>query len=584
LGGANPNSQTFVKLLPNTAAATINKQLTAIFKEHTTADDKKTIYHLQPLSDIHTNVDFDGKVNETTIRNLIWLAIFLLILGAINFINLSTAHAAERAKEVGIRKTFGSKKSQLIFQFLSETFLLTIFTAIISIAITPLLLNAFSGFIPDGLKFTYVFSEPIVLGFLLLLIVVVSLTAGIYPAFILTKFKPVSVLKNSVVTKSGTTRTAWLRKTLVVFQFIIAQVFIIGVFVVDKQIHFALEKNMGFRKEAIINFNVPIDFKNPNSKKHVLKEELQKIPEIQNVSLGGLSPAINGRIATGVEFKEKGKDIKLDADLRNGDTSFLGLYNLKLIAGRNSSYSDTIKEFLINQTLAKQLGFANPADAINHSISIGGPSLPIVGVMQDFNLASLRTAINPTIYFADMKYGLVMHVALQKNPATWQTAIKKMQDAWENIYPDTDFNYTFLDKTISDFYQEDIQLSTLLTWSAIIAILISCLGLLGLVIFMTNNRVKEIGIRKVLGASVRQIITLLSMDFIKLLLIAFVIAIPIAWWQTHNWLQNFAYHTALNWWIFLLSGLLMIIIAITILCFLAGKAAIANPVKSLRME
>jgi ABC-type antimicrobial peptide transport system permease subunit len=289
-------------------------------------------------------------------------------------------------------------------------------------------------------------------------------------------------------------------------------------------------------------------------------------------------------VSTSIEFKEKGKDLKLDADSRNGDTSFLSVYNIKLIAGRNISYSDTANELLINQTLAKQLGFANPADAVNHFISLGSSPLPIVGVMQDFNLASVRTAINPMVYYADMKFGYMMHVALQKDPSTWPAAIKKMQAAWKSIYPDIDFNYDFLDKKISDLYNEDKQLSTLLTWSAAIAILISCLGLLGLVIFMTNNRVKEIGVRKVLGASVRQIITLLSVDFIKLLMVAFVIAIPIAWWQTHNWLENFAYHTTLSWWIFLLSGAVMILIAITILCIRAGKAAMANPVKSLRTE
>jgi ABC-type antimicrobial peptide transport system permease subunit len=581
-GSTNSNTQIFLKLLPKVNAVTVNKQLTAIFKEHT--GDEKTTHHLQSLNDIHTNIDFGGNVDESTIRNLILLAIFLLILGAINFINLSTAHAAERAKEIGIRKTLGSKKKQLILQFLSETFLLTLFTAIVSVVITPLLLNAFSGFIPDGLKFTYFLSQPVVWGFLLLLVIIVSIIAGLYPALILTKFKPASVLKNSVVTNSGTTRAAWLRKTLIVFQFVIAQVFIVAVFVVDKQVHFSVEKNMGFRKDAIINFYFPFNFQNPDNKSHVLEDELKKIPEIQNVSLGNQPPAFGGRMSTSMEFKEKGKDLKINADSRNGDTSFLSVYNIKLIAGRNISYSDTANELLINQTLAKQLGFVNPADAVNHFISLGSSPLPIVGVMQDFNLASVRTAVNPTVYYSELKYCFVMHVALQQNPSTWPVAIKKMQTAWKNIYPDADFNYTFLDKSISDFYNEDRQLSTLLTWSAAIAILISCLGLLGLVIFMTNNRVKEIGVRKVLGASVRQIITLLSMDFIKLLTIAFVIAVPIAWWQTNSWLQNFAYHTSLSWWIFLLSGLMMIVIAIIILWIRAGKAAMANPVKSLRTE
>ena len=583
-GSTNSNTQLIVKLLPGVQPAQINKQLAAIFKEHNTDPDNKVTYRLQSLSDVHTNTDFEGPVNKSTVNNLILLALFLLLLGAINFINLSTAHAAERAKEIGIRKTLGSKKSQLIWQFLSETFLLTLFTAVLSVAITPLLIKAFTGFIPDGLKVSQLFSQPSVWFFLAALIITVSVFAGLYPAFILTRFKPVLVLKNSVVNSSGTSRSGVLRKSLIVFQFVIAQVFIIGMMVVDKQIHFSLQKDMGFRKDAIINFYVPFDLQNPNNKKLLLQDELKQIPGIQNVSLGNQSPAFSGQMSTGISYKENGKDVKVNVDSRNGDTAFLSVYNIKLVAGRNIMASDTANELLINETLAKQLGFSNPADAVNHIINYGNNALPIVGVMKDFNLASVRTAIHPLIYFAAPKRGYVMHVALQQNPETWQTAIAKMQSVWKSIYPDEDFDYTFLDKKISDFYKEDQQLSTLLTWSASVAIFISCLGLLGLVIFITNNRTKEIGVRKILGASVRQIITLLSVDFVKLLALAFVIAIPVAWWLMHNWLQNFAYHTTLSWWIFLLSGFIMITIALVILGIRAGKAAMANPVKSLRME
>jgi ABC-type antimicrobial peptide transport system permease subunit len=375
-----------------------------------------------------------------------------------------------------------------------------------------------------------------------------------------------------------------MRKTLIVFQFIIAQVFIIGVLVVDKQIHYSMQKDMGFRKDAIINFYVPFDFFKPDNKKFVLKDELSKIPEIQEVSLGNQSPAFSGQMSTQVTYKEKGKDVKLQVDSRSGDTAFINVYNIKLIAGRNIMPSDSATEFLINETLARQLGFPNPAEAVGHFLSFNKAQKPIVGVMKDFNLASVRKAIHPLIYYAAPKFGYMMHVALQPNPATWNSAITKMQAAWKGIYPDVDFDYTFLDKKIENFYKADQQLSTLLTWASAVAIIISCLGLLGLVIFITNNRIKEIGVRKVLGASVRQIITLLSSDFVKLIAVAFIIAIPVAWWVTHNWLQNFAYHTKLSWWIFLLSGIIMITAALIILCIRAGRAAMANPVKSLRSE
>ena len=584
-GSTNSNFQTIVQLFPQVQPAQINKQLASVFKAHSEyTDDNKTIHRLQPLSDVHTNTDFAGPVDLSTVRNLILLAVFLLLLGAINFINLSTAQATQRAKEIGIRKTLGSKKSQLIFQFLSETFLLTLFTAFVSVAITPLLLKAFTGFIPEGLHFSYLYSQPVVWFFFFLLIVVVSIISGLYPAFILTKFSPVVVLKNNVVTNTGVSRSTWMRKALIVFQFIIAQVFIIGVLVVDKQIHYSMQKDMGFRKDAIINFYVPFDFSNPNNKKFILKDELSKIPELQEVSLGNQSPAFNGRMSTEVSYKEKGKDVKIKVDSRNGDTAFLNVYNIKLIGGRNIMPSDSATEFVINETLARQLGFQHPAEAVGHFLSFNNSQKPIVGVMKDFNLASVRNAIHPLIYYAAPKFGYVMHVALQPNTATWNSAIKKMQSAWKSIYPDMDFDYTFLDKKIENFYKADQQLSTLLTWASAVAITISCLGLLGLVIFITNNRIKEIGVRKILGASVTQIITLLSVNFIKLIAVAFIIAIPIAWWATHNWLQNFAYHTGLSWWIFLLSGIIMITAALIILCIRAGRAAMANPVNSLRSE
>ncbi len=576
----NSNTHTFVKLVAGADQKIINRQFTSIFKENTGVNDNKTILHLQALNDIHVG----EKVKESTIRNLVLLAVFLIILASINFINLSTAHAAERAREIGIRKTLGSKKHQLILQFLSETFLLTVFTAFISIALMPLLLKAFSGFVPAGLQFEYFFTHPLVWSFLLLLVVVVSLIAGLYPAFILTRFKPVAVLKKGSGVSLEKGREPWLRKSLIVFQFAIAQVFIVAVLVVDKQIDFSVEKDMGFRKEAIINFNLPSDDQNAENKKRVLRDELKKLPEVQEASLGNRTPAFSGRMTTKILFTAKGKEQTLEVDSRNGDTRFLNVYGLKLVAGRNISYVDTAKELLVNETLARQLGFNHPSDAINQFISMDNKLLPVVGVIQDFHLASMRTAINPMLYYGDVKSAQVMHVALQPNPSAWPSAINKIQSAWKAIYPDKDFAHTFLDNSISEFYKEERQLSTLLTWSAGIAILISCLGLLGLIIFMTNNRVKEIGVRKVLGASVRQIITLLSVDFIKLLVIAFIISTPIAWWQTHNWLEDFAYRTELSWWIFLLSGFFLITITMMILSIRAGKAAMANPVRSLRTE
>lgn len=580
----NSNFQTVVKLLPGIQSRQINNQVTKIFEKHDPGNTK-TVRRLQPLSDVHTNPTFGGPANPETMRNLVILGISLLLLGAINFINLSTAHATERSKEIGIRKTLGGKKKQIVIQFLSETFLLTMFAALFSVVLIPLLLKGFEGFIPEGLHFNYFLYQPFIWLFLVVLVIVVSVLAGLYPAFVLSKFKPVSVLKSNSPEGSNLSRGVLLRKILIVSQFVIAQVFIIGVFVVNKQIRFSLQKDMGFRKNAIINFYTPFDWYNPNNKKYLLKDALSKIPEIQKLSFGNQSPAFSGFMTNTIAYKENNKDLNIAVNARNGDTSFLNVYDIKLLAGRNILLADTANELLINETLSKQLGFKTASEALGHFIIFyNGSPKPIVGVMADFNLQSVRTAINPLIYFPDTKNAYVMHVALQTDPATWQAAIHKMEKAWKQIYPDEEFKYTFLDKTIENFYKEDLQLSKLLTWSAGVAVFISSLGLLGLVIFITNKKIKEIGIRKILGASVQQILFLVASDFFKLLILAFVIATPIAWWQMHGWLQGFAYRTGLSWWIFLISGVIMIVISLVILGIRAGSAAMANPVRSLRTE
>ncbi len=573
------SDQVLIKLKPHVSANAVNRQIYKLARSYNSYS--KTVHKLQPLWDVHFNPEYDGTINPQVIPNLILLAIFLLALGSINFINLSTAHASERAKEIGIRKTLGSGKSQLVTQFLLEVFLLTFVTALLSTALIPILLKVFGSFVPQEIKADYLLTNPAVWLFLIALVITVSILAGLYPAFVLSAFRPVAVLKNRSTTASG---SVWLRKSLIVSQFIIAQVFVIGVLVVNKQLRFTQAQSMGFRKDAIINFYVPFDLSAPNNKKFLLKQQLAAIPEVQAVSLGNQSPAFRGSMTNELDYQEKGKNIQLQVASRNGDNAYLKVYKIPLVAGRNLALSDTANELLINETLAKQIGFNNPADAVGHTLHFNNGQIPVVGVMRDFHQASLHTAVSPLIYFSAPKQGYVMHVALQQNPETWNTAIKKMEAAWNKIYPDIDFDYSFLDKTVEGFYKQDRELSVLLAWSASVAIVISCLGMLGLVIFMTNKRVKEIGVRKVLGASVAQIITLLAAEFAKLLVIAFVIALPIAWWQTHQWLQNFAYHTALSWWVFLLGGVVMITVALIIIGIRAGKAAMVNPVRSLRSE
>jgi hypothetical protein len=578
----NSVNQLMVLLPPGTPAPGVERQIARVLKAHSRPNFKVS-FSLQPLSDIHFNENLEGRVDKTTLLSLTLLGVFILLLGAINFINLSTAQASERAKEIGMRKILGSSRGQLIVRYLSETMLLTAIATIFSLLITPLLIKGFSDFMPEGLDAGWIW-QPHVLLFLLVLVVVVSFLAGIYPALMLTNIRPLSVTRNTTLSITGGNRRVWLRKTLTVGQFVIAQVLIIGVLIVNSQIRFAVGKDMGFRKDAIINFYLPFDFAHPDGKKFVLSNKLRTIPGIQNVSLGNQAPAIGGYMTSSVEFKEGKKDLKIPVDSRDGDTNYIGLYNIRLVAGRNILPVDSPVEYLINETLARALGFQHPADAVGHLLSNGDARYPIVGVMGDFHLASIRTAIHPVIYTYDSKSGYVMHVALQPSPDTWPLTIARMQHAWEEVYPDQSFEYVFLDKNIASFYEKEEQLSRLLLWAAGVAILISCLGLLGLVIFTANQRTREIGIRKVLGASVAQIIALLSKEFVRLVVLAFLIAVPIAWYGAHQWLQTFAYHTGLSWWLFAVGGVSMLVIALLILGIRATRSALANPVNSLRTE
>jgi len=581
----NSVSQALIRLTPGVAPAKIERQIARLADKYNKEQEivYKTTFHLQPLSDIHFNGLYEGSVNKSTLWSLILLAGFLLLLGAINFINLSTAQAARRAKEIGIRKTLGSSKAQLIIQFLQETFLLTVLTTVLSVGITPLLLKAFSGFIPQGLQYKGIWDIQ-VLVFLLVLTLVVSILAGFYPGWVLSRFRPVLVLKSQPGSLSGNARGVWLRKTLTVSQFVIAQVFIIASLMVSRQIHYSMDKDMGFRKNAIVNFYVPFDFYKPDRTKYLLYDKLKAIPEIEAVSIGNRAPAIGGSMSTRVEFNNGKKALTIMPDTRSGDTGFISLYHIRLLAGRNVLPADSATELLVNETMARQMGFASPADAVGKFIGWDHRQIPVVGVMADFHLASVRTVIHPLVFYTEPRYGYVMHVALRPSPDSWTTALAKMQVAWKAVYPNADFDYKFLDKTIEGFYKQDQELSRLLSWSTGITIFISCLGLLGLVIFTANQRTREIGIRKVLGATVVQIISLLSRDFIRLVSLAFLIAVPIAWWAIHRWLQNFAYHTTPAWWIFAISGVLMLALALLILCLRAGRAAIANPVDSLRAE
>jgi ABC-type antimicrobial peptide transport system permease subunit len=413
--------------------------------------------------------------------------------------------------------------------------------------------------------------------------------SGFYPALVLTKFQPVAVLKNQVHTGSAQSRKAWLRKTLTVTQFVIAQFLVIATIIVSKQINYSLNKDLGYKKEAIVNVQTPWNFfsDKEDNRRFSFLEKLKSIPEIEKTSLGSSAPAQKGASSTTMKMDNDGKEIELMVQTITADPEYFDIYKMKIAAGTAPSQSDTLKEYLINETFAKALGFTNPQDAVGKLIIRGKKKVPIVGVLTDFHTKSTHDPIKPLAYYSNRKPSYAVHIALKSqdgSPGLWKSGLEKTEKAFKQIFPEADFKYEFFDESIAAFYKKEQDVSSLLKWSAGLCIFISCLGLLGLVIFTTNNRTKEIGVRKILGASVSQIVSLLSKDLVSLVLIAFVIAAPLAWLAMNKWLQDFVYRTNISWWIFFVCGASMLLIALIILSIKTVKAAIANPVKSLRTE
>ena len=594
-GATNSASQLFIKLSPKTTVTHVEAQVNKIFsKNYTERAGVSHSYHLQPLSDVHFNEhywDFDGDriASRTTMYGLLSIACFLLLLGCINFVNLTTAQATQRAKEIGIRKTMGSSRKQLIIQFLSETFIITLIAVIIAIALTPLILKLFADFISPGVN-ANLLGQPNLILFLVVLTVVVSLLSGFYPAILLSGYKPVMVLKNQSATNSSKGRNAYLRKSLTVTQFIIAQFFIMATVLVSKQIYYAVHKDLGFKKDAIIIINTP--WKNEDiTKNRFFLNKLRSIPQIAMVSMGGDAPCSDGSVSTEATYKDGKKEIKIELEEKYGDESYINLYHIKLLSGRNLQAIDTARGFLINETYARLISPKHPLNAVGTLINNfnGDKRMQVIGVVADFHEESLHAPISPlAIMQTNWVYNnCVLHIALKPETARgneWKTAIASMGTYWKQIYPDDDFDYKFFDDNIAKFYVNEQHTATLLAWATGLSIFISCLGLLGLAIYTTNQRTKEIGVRKVLGASVAQIVTLLSTEVVSLILIAFVVITPIAWWVMNKWMQSFADRTTISWWIFVLSGAGMILTAVFVSSFQTVKAAIANPVKSLRSE
>jgi putative ABC transport system permease protein len=578
-----PDFGCYVLLPPNTSVDNFNQQLSAYARKMAPSDNKDN-YILQPLSAVHYDAEAGNYSNKTIsheLINVLWLiAAFILLIACVNFVNLSTAQAVNRAKEVGVRKVLGSSKSQLQIQFIVETFLIVTIAVILAAGITLLALPYVNQLLELSLSFNILTNSAVIL-FLLGVTIVVTALAGFYPSIVLSRFNPVNALKSKLTV--NTTKGISLRRGLVVFQFIIAQALIIGTLIIVQQMNYFMNRPLGFDKDAIVN--VPYRPDSTGGKlTDYLKQQLLS-NGVQVISFNSNTPVEDdNNMFTTFKFDNAIKDEDFQAIVKFADNDYVPTYKLQLVAGRNLQPSGPTTEFLVNESFVKSLGLKKPEDILNKEISIMGGLIkcPVVGVLKDFNDRSLRQNLAPLLIATNATMYREASIKLSTtNIASTMQSIKKI---WEQTFPNSVYQYSFLDDKIASFYKQENQLSQLYKIFAAIAIFLSCLGLYGLASFMAMQRIKEVGIRKVLGATIGSIVYLFSKEFVILISIAFFIATPLAWYFMNKWLQEYAYRISISWWLFAASGLVAIVVALATISFQAIKAAVANPVDSLRSE
>jgi len=531
-------------------------------------------FRLQPLEDIHFNSRYGGKISKPLLWVLAIVGFALILIACVNFVNMATAQSLTRAKEIGTRKVLGSSRKAIFWQFIAETAFVTLTAGVVALLSTILFLPTLNSWLQLPLAIN---GQAFLFLFVLLLTIV--FTAGFYPAVILSGFKPIDALKNR--TGNNNNSSGLSRNVLVIFQNVTAQSLIVCTVIIILQVNFLKNADLGFNKDAIIMLPVP---DHSASKLSYFRNQLSNYPGIKSVSFCYRAPASTSGKGGMIRYDNM-PSTKFAVRSVIGDENYIKTFGLKILAGRNLTSTDSTNAYIVNQQVLQKLGIKNPEQAIGHLLAaedFSEKNGTIVGVVKDFNVHSLYTGIEPTLIAAKSDY--YENAAVKISGDHQQELINVIQQKWQKTYPQNVFEYHFLDEQLAEFYQKEEMIGKLITAGTVVAILISCLGLLGLISLMTVKRTKEIGIRKVLGATVSNIVALISKDFIKLIALAVLISTPFAWWAMHKWLQSFAYRIEISWWIFALTGILAIVIALLTISFQAVIAALANPVESLRAE
>lgn len=545
---------------------------------------KATSLTLQKLTDIHLRSHLDDEIENNGDIKRVYIfsiiALFILVIASINYMNLSSARSVIRAKEIGVRKVVGAQRSEIISQFLGESVLVTWIALLIAILLTALLLPNINKIAGLGLSINSLLHWQVIVS-LLLLPFIVGIVSGIYPALFMSSFKPVTVLKGVLKIGSGSVS---FRKALVVTQFGISIFLIVATAVVFKQLRYMQQASLGFNKDYIVDLGYDSAL---NPRYDAFRNDLLRNPAIKEVGRSSRIPS--GRLLDdhGASFLmgSKMQPSKIDIKYLCTDYGFIPAYGMKLAAGRNFSkeFATDTANYIINETAVKALGWGTPDKAIGRDMAYGGTKGKIIGVVKDFHFESLHQNIIPIVFYMPAQ-NYYHHISIKVSGNNLSSALATIQSTWRNYLPNDPYEYTFIDDKFQKLYTAEQQQESFVTIFSCIAIFIACLGLFGLSSFTISQRIKEIGVRKVLGASVPQIVAELSKDFLKLVLIASVFALAGAWFAMNKWLQDFAYRVNIGWAIFILAPLAALIIAFATISFQSVKAALMNPVKSLRSE
>ncbi|MEO8763135.1 MAG: ABC transporter permease [Ginsengibacter sp.] len=573
-------SFTFIQLQQHANILQTGNKISSLLHAHFPEKEFEYKTYLQSLNEIHLRsggilyADQFLTGSNAIVYTLILVAIFILLIASFNFINITSAGAIGRAKETGVQKVLGAKPCQIFWKFLSESFVLCMFSFLLSCFMVFLLLPLFNHVANSSLSVS-LFMRPVSILALVSLLLLISIISALYPAILLSGIKTTDIFRNVIKTGKG----AWLRKSLVTVQFALSILLIIATVVVNKQLRYLTNKDLGFDKEQVLV--LPVANTNLVANSGAFLNDLKKYPGIQTVSATNNIP---GQVFNGYGIIPEGHNLveHLMASVMEADANFASVYHIKLAQGRFFSSqlpTDTTNSIVINEAMARYLNWKSP---VGKKLEIYEETKgQVVGVIKDFNFATLRESVQP------------LAIMLRNNPQYFSLKIKArdipetlgyIKRAWKKFEPNYPFDYFFLDEKMNRYYQSDIRLLNVLTIFSGLAICIACMGLFGLSIYAARQRTKEIGIRKVLGASIARLILLLSEDFLKLILMAAVIAFPISWWAMNTWLQHFAYRINISWTVFIIAGIVSFLIALCTLSFQAIKTAMANPVKSLRTD